>query len=506
MPAAVIYTRVSTEDQVRNTSLATQRDACEDWCERNGYDVARVFSEEGASAKTTNRPQLHALRAYCRENRGRVAVVVVNFLDRLGRNALDNAIVMAELAGLGISARSVTEPIDESPEGKLFATIFSGMAQFDNDRRALKTVTGMKATLSAGRWPFKGPIGYLNDRDSEGRPTLRRDPERAPLVKEAFRLFSTGRFSKRAVLETVSRRGLLTLKGHRVSPQTFGMMLRNPLYKGQVGVEEWGETYPARFESLVTEAVFDRVQSLLSERQEPEAPHLRNHPDFPLRVFVRCGRCERPLTGSWSTGRAKKKYGYYHCRNSKCLAVNEPKPEFEARFTEFLASLAPDPRFLRLFKEIVLDVWRTKQAQAVKTNRTLERKVETLRVERAKALEFFLRGRIDDEDYDATRNRIDQQIGGLKSEIARGMMSEFDAEAVLQFAEYVMLHPAEFWMKAKLDQRQCLQKVLFPEGITFGNGGFGTALNHSIFEILALKNPTRVKLASPTGLEPVSPP
>ena len=32
-------------------------------------------------------------------------------------------------------------------------------------------------------------------------------------------------------------------------------------------------------------------------------PRQRNHPDLPLRGFVRCDVCGRPLTGSWSKGR-----------------------------------------------------------------------------------------------------------------------------------------------------------------------------------------------------------
>jgi DNA invertase Pin-like site-specific DNA recombinase len=58
---AVIYTRVSTEEQAKNLSLETQQRECRDYCERNGYTVDRVFEERGASAKTTVRPEFQAM-------------------------------------------------------------------------------------------------------------------------------------------------------------------------------------------------------------------------------------------------------------------------------------------------------------------------------------------------------------------------------------------------------------------------------------------------------------
>lgn len=36
---AVIYVRVSSDEQVENTSLETQETACRRWCEQGGYEV-----------------------------------------------------------------------------------------------------------------------------------------------------------------------------------------------------------------------------------------------------------------------------------------------------------------------------------------------------------------------------------------------------------------------------------------------------------------------------------
>jgi hypothetical protein len=54
---------------------------------------------------------------------------------------------------------------------------------------------------------------------------------------------------------------------------------------------------------LVDEATFYRAQAVLDGRVVVAGPPQRNHLDFPLRGFVRCEICGRPLRGSWSKGR-----------------------------------------------------------------------------------------------------------------------------------------------------------------------------------------------------------
>ena len=51
----------------------------------------------------------------------------------------------------------------------------------------------------------------------------------------------------------------------------------------------------------------------------------------------------------------------------------------------------------------------------------------------------------------------------------------YDVEGVLAFAEHVILNAARLWTEVSSDQKQRLQKVLFPEGVPFANGEFGTA-------------------------------
>ena len=86
MPRAVIYCRVSTKEQTQNLSLPVQEQSCRTYCDREDLEVARVFVEEGESAKTTDRPDLQAMLASCRKHPGWVQFLVVYSVDRLARD------------------------------------------------------------------------------------------------------------------------------------------------------------------------------------------------------------------------------------------------------------------------------------------------------------------------------------------------------------------------------------------------------------------------------------
>ena len=70
--------------------------------------------------------------------------------------------------------------------------------------------------------------------------SLVHDPERGPLVKRAFEDLATGQFTKQEVIRRATAAGLRTRQGIPLSPQTFGKLLRNRIYIGQVESPECG--------------------------------------------------------------------------------------------------------------------------------------------------------------------------------------------------------------------------------------------------------------------------
>ncbi len=65
---------------------------------------------------------------------------------------------------------------------------------------------------------------------------------------------------------------------------------------------------------------------------------------------------------------------------------------------------------------------------------------------------------------------------------------------------------ARLWTEFSHEQKQRLQKVLFPEGVSFASREFGTAVTCPLFKLLEKTDGDKSSLATLTGFEPVLPP
>src|SRR5919198_1473716 len=108
---ALIYTRVSTEDQAREgVSLDAQLSECRRYAARPGWVLGDEY-QDILSGKRDDRPQYQALLAEVRRLRaeGRAVAVVVAALDRFGRAILERVRSREELKTLGVPVHSVRE-------------------------------------------------------------------------------------------------------------------------------------------------------------------------------------------------------------------------------------------------------------------------------------------------------------------------------------------------------------------------------------------------------------
>src|SRR5262245_29890716 len=360
--------------------------------------------------------------------------------------------------------------------------------------------SGMKAALELGRWVFLAPIGHLNAPRSMGR-SLVHDPERAALVQHAFQEYATGRFTKEHLLKHVRTWGLTNRRDKPLTSQAMGLLLRNQLYAGIVDVPEYCvRAKRGDFEPLISEELFYRVQAILSGRVPSTVPRKRAHPDFPLRGFVRCESCGRGLTGSWSKGRSDY-YAYYHCRPG-CRAVNVTKATLEGLFADELALLQPSPGYMRLLKEAVLQIWKTRRAAVREELANAERAAKAIQDKLDRLDEAFLFERsIDIDTYDRHAERLREELTLARIERHSGQLKELDVEGILAFAERILPRASDLWVQASLDQRQRFQQLFFPDGIAFdGNRFIGTGATAPAFSYLREVETGNEGLVDQTGV------
>jgi site-specific DNA recombinase len=508
---AVIYIRVSSERQVGNASLETQERACMDMCARNGWEVLQVFREEGESAKTANRTQFQKALLYCRQTNPRPRYFVVYHTDRFARNASDHDAVRQTLLNWGVLLRSVCQQLGEKPMDRFIERIWSGQAELDNEIRKEKTLGGMNTRLQQGNWTFKAPLGHKNEKIA-GVKTIVPDAQRADFIREAFERYASGLHKRQAVLEWVNDKGLRTWQGKRLSTETFRRMLNNPLYAGRIVVQgkkgragqDWRVVQSGSFKPIVSEEVFDKVQSLLSGRRPTVAPRRRANPDFPLRQFVLCGNCGKPLTGSKSTSRTGDKYPYYHCQNKKCPSqVRVSKQEMESEFVSFVRQLKPNAEYLPVFRETVIAVYEQKYAESLEVRDALERELRQKQDSKRKLNEAYIyRSALSESDYRQMKEALEQEILTLEMKVNEARQDEIEIEQLLDLSENLLLNAAGTWNDSGLEAKQRLQQILFPQGVSYADGCYRTTATNPLFNLLQEEIEDRSALVALPGIEP----
>lgn len=199
-------------------------------------------------------------------------------------------------------------------------------------------------------------------------------------------------------------------------------MLRKPIYSGRISIPSWGIDRTGDFKAIVPDdETFSRVQGVLAGRRTIAESYMKQHPDFPLRHFVSCSSCDRPLTGSSVKGRSRK-YAYYRCAKSDSKGVNATKGLMEDAFINLLKHLQPKPEYTQLFKAVVLDAWKEQRAGATKLRQALQVRIEKL-IERKNRLDdaYIFERAIDQSTYQTQlpRLREDQILAEMELNDAR---------------------------------------------------------------------------------------
>jgi hypothetical protein len=160
--------------------------------------------------------------------------------------------------------------------------------------------------------------------------------------------------------------------------------------------------------------------------------------------------------------------------------------------------------YLVLFREIVLDVWKVRTAEAGALRAALAAKLADLRGREELLEEAFLYSKkIDATTYERQRDAIREQIALATLDLGDARHEEADVEGLLTFAEHILTNADRLWMEATIAQRARLQRALFPEGMRLRDGKTGTAVTCLAFTQLGGIEGHDSGVTSPTGFEPV---
>lgn len=149
MQRVALYARVSTN---KDQTVENQLIALRDWARGRGHEVVAEFADQGISGKKgrDKRPALDdMLRAAIL---GKVDLIAVTALDRLGRSLPHLVTTIAELEALRVGLFVSNLALDTStPAGRLMFNVMGSLAEFERELIRERTLLGLERARRNGK-------------------------------------------------------------------------------------------------------------------------------------------------------------------------------------------------------------------------------------------------------------------------------------------------------------------------------------------------------------------
>jgi site-specific DNA recombinase len=461
---AVVYVRVSTEEQTKGYSLQTQEERCREYAAQKGYVVVERFLDS-QSGEDLNRPDLNRLFAYIVEHP--VQVLIVYDTDRLSRGGpYQHGMIERLLNKNDVRIEYVRGDFNEaSPESQFSKMIQQTISWYENQQRKERSMRGRIAKTKAGRVLASAvaPIGYEFKND-----TLVIIEHEAELVRRAFRLYLEG-YSLKQIAQQFTAEGIPTKKDAPSKskagptsrtmwyPGTVARILHNQTY---IGVWHYNKTNNAKVNgqrqrskrasadwlsvpvpALVDEDTFNQAQAMMERNKILSKRNTKR--EYLLRGILKCS-CGNGCLANARGGRPT-----YRCPGT----IDRPhRTQCDLRFQRY-ADLVDDAVW-RGILEVLLDESNLRQAIAAQragaqntlqpladklealqgTRQDLERKLQAL-------IDLFLDGSLPRHIAEGRKNLLKANLDALDEE-ERRVRGEMAAAALTTQAEESLLDVA----------------------------------------------------------------
>lgn len=478
---AVIYIRVSTEEQVHGFSLIGQREKCLKKAEELGATDSVVFEDAGISGEILHRPALMDAIDLLSSDRG-YDLFICTDPDRLSR-VLGNLIAFTEQIERYAKLVFTDFSYEETPEGQLFYSIRGAIAQFEKEMIKRRTMAGKIRKAKQGGWThWPGIFGY-NYKD--GVVTI--NEEEAQTLRLIFRLGAE--MGLQQVADRLSLLGLLSPRAQKDvwSRTTIYRIIRNPMYytgTTYIRTTDSGRSHLNKYRQddqkvarkmrpreewvamplppIIEEEEWRRANRRLTEarRKADDA----NHADYLLSGLLRCGHCGKTWHGH-STQRnlvsGPKRARYYVCTYrspgppkwsgvQKCPTGFVNAERFEKQVWDTIRGWLKDDNLIEKFR-LEQQIRKSEQEDSPERKMLAERIVQLGREEDA------LLERLSKESNTRLRQKIGEQLDKIAADLDAAMTLAADLEKSDREMAIAAVDPERIWsVRETLGDPDCM--------------------------------------------------
>ena len=223
------YARVSTDFMEQLNSLENQKKYFTEYIgDMPNWEFAGGYIDEGISGVTTKkREKFNEMIDDALS--GQFDLIVTKEVSRFARNTLDSIQYTRQLLSNGVAVYFQNDNIntlDEDSEFRL--TIMASMAQDESRKISSRVRWGHHQAIKNG--VVLGNSNIFGYRKANKRLYI--DEEQAPIVRELFELYATGKYSMKNLETYFYNKGVRNTRGNKLAHNTMANIIRNPKYMG----------------------------------------------------------------------------------------------------------------------------------------------------------------------------------------------------------------------------------------------------------------------------------
>lgn len=452
-----LYLRLSQEDRDKegrildeSSSITGQREILQDFIRTHEEFVTAQtieFCDDGYSGTNFDRPGIKNLIEAAKA--GVVQCIIVKDFSRFGRNYIEVGNYLEQVFPfLGIRFISVNDGFDSS---KGFGAVGNIDVAFKNLLYDLyskdlseKAISGRNTKAQQGEYlAAYAPYGYRKV-NCDGSKWIVVDEEAAPVVARIFEMADNG-MSKSAIARTLNNENipspvmLRIQRGENIAWRIaggqaywFGVTINKILKdKRYLGYFEYGKTKPVRVgskkriylpkeewiiipnhhEAIISQELFDRVQTKISSKLEKKRQKTEREPSA-LSGKLRCAVCKHALTAK------KLKSGvFYFCKTKnqlsecKCFKGRITEAELETKLLSVIASITG---VLGMSPYLPKDQQKVNLLEKQKQLKELQTGIDRIMLSQITSYEQYVDGTIDKAAFLAVREKVAAKVEKLK--------------------------------------------------------------------------------------------
>ena len=430
MKRIAAYCRVSTEKEEQLSSLENQRTFFEQYAEKSGDTLVKIYADEGISGKSLKRRDAF-LNLLEDSKKDLFDCVVVKDISRFARNTQDFLYGIRTLKSNGVDVRFLSGNQTVIGESEFVLTVFAALAQEESANLSKRVIFGKKQNAKKGRVP-NCVYGY-NKLDTY---TLEINPTESEIVKLIFKWYTENDGSRRITIK-LNEMGIPTKRGAKWTAKTIRRMLQNPIYTGKlinnktetrdflsgtrmnIPEKEWYIHERPEWR-IISDELFEKAGKKIKERRlqyENDNPGNRFSGRHIFSNLIKCSECGKTYTAKrykW-----QNEYVRYRCSNHNnngsvcCMnAATIDEQELLEEVKKFFIEVIEDKK---AFTEKLLARYKAQNAETDAA--TLLSAKDKLLSKKRKLRELYVSGLMDIDELRLEFEEIDAGLSNIEREL-----------------------------------------------------------------------------------------